>query len=185
MAWYRDVVEAERRLQYTTWLHHQMETFSALLALCEGNPLVTGGFLSQRPVMWSFDVFFELCLNKRLSKQSRNRWFETPSRSLCRHCNGYPSEIYLKLKSSENSSVRKLFPNRLEIFYRSWLLYCRALYKMSRRLGSWSGWYERKRVCRIWVLDVFSAPLTDGVITWNRFPHWWPFMWAPPATEGK
>ena len=26
-------------------------------------------------------------LNKRLSKQSRRRWFQTPSRSMCRHCN--------------------------------------------------------------------------------------------------
>ena len=38
---------------------HQMETFSASLALCEGNPPVTGGFPSQRPVVWSFDVFFD------------------------------------------------------------------------------------------------------------------------------
>ena len=36
---------------------------------------------------WSFDVFFDLRLNKRFSKQSRGRWFETPSRSLWRHCN--------------------------------------------------------------------------------------------------
>ena len=64
---------------------HQMKTFSALLALCEGNPLVTGGFPSQRPVTRSFDVFFHLRLNKRLSKQSRRRWFETPSDSLLRH----------------------------------------------------------------------------------------------------
>ena len=35
----------------------------------------------------SFDVFFDLCLIKRLSKQSRCRWFETPSRSLWHHCN--------------------------------------------------------------------------------------------------
>ena len=28
--------------------------------------------------------FFDLRLNKRLSKQWRRRWFETPSRSLCR-----------------------------------------------------------------------------------------------------
>ena len=27
----------------------------------------------------SFDVCFDLCLNKRLNKQSRHRWFETPS----------------------------------------------------------------------------------------------------------
>ena len=32
-------------------------------------------------------VFFGLCLNKRLSKQSRRRWFETRPCSLWRHCN--------------------------------------------------------------------------------------------------
>ena len=41
-----------------------METFSTLLALCEGNPLVTTGFPSQRPVTQSFDDFFDLHLNK-------------------------------------------------------------------------------------------------------------------------
>ena len=51
-------------------------------------PPVTGTFPSQRPVMRSFDVFFDLRLNKRLSKQSRRRWFETPWRSLWRHCYG-------------------------------------------------------------------------------------------------
>ena len=35
----------------------------------------------------SFDVFLDLRLNKRLSKQSRCRWFETPPCSLWRHCN--------------------------------------------------------------------------------------------------
>ena len=65
-----------------------METFSALLALCAGNSPVTGEFPSQRPVMWSFDVFFDLCLNKLLSKQSRRWWFETSLRSLWRYCNG-------------------------------------------------------------------------------------------------
>ena len=41
----------------------------------------------QRPVMRSFDVFFDLPLNKQLSKQSWGWWFETQSRSLWRHCN--------------------------------------------------------------------------------------------------
>ena len=36
----------------------------------------------------SFYVFFDLRLNRRLSKQSRPRWLETPMRSLWRHCNG-------------------------------------------------------------------------------------------------
>ena len=47
---------------------HQMETFSALLALCAGNSPVIDEIPSQRPVTRSFDVFFHLRLNKRLSK---------------------------------------------------------------------------------------------------------------------
>ena len=65
---------------------HQKETFSALLALCYDNPMVAWGFPSQRPVMGRFDVFFDLRLQNRLSKHSRRRWFETPSRSLRLHC---------------------------------------------------------------------------------------------------
>ena len=70
-----------------TWWCHQVEAFSTFLALCEGNPPVIGGFPSQRPVAWSFDVFFDVPLNKRLKIQSRCWWFETPWRSLWRHCN--------------------------------------------------------------------------------------------------
>ena len=44
-----------------------MEAFSALLALCAGNSSVTGEFPAQRPVTRSFDIFFDLRLNKRLS----------------------------------------------------------------------------------------------------------------------
>ena len=50
-----------------------METFCALLALCEGNSPVTSEFSSQRPMKRSFDVFFDLRLNKWLRKQSRWR----------------------------------------------------------------------------------------------------------------
>ena len=42
-----------------------METFAALLAICAGNSPVPGEFPAQRPVTRSFDVFFELRLNKR------------------------------------------------------------------------------------------------------------------------
>ena len=48
-----------------------METFSALLAICVGKSPVPGEFPAQRPVTQSFDAFFDLRLNKRLSKQSR------------------------------------------------------------------------------------------------------------------
>ena len=47
-----------------------------------------GGFPSQRPVTRNFDVFFDLRRNKQLSKYSWGWWFETPSRSLGRHCHG-------------------------------------------------------------------------------------------------
>ena len=77
----------QKQFAINPWWRHQMETFFASLALCEGNPPVTGGFPSHRRVTRSFDVFFNLCLNKRLSKQSGRWWFQTPSRSLWRHCN--------------------------------------------------------------------------------------------------
>ena len=70
-----------------TWWRRQMETFSALLAICTGNSPVTGEFHAQRPVTRSFDVFSDLRLNKRLSEQWRAWWFETPSRPLWRYCN--------------------------------------------------------------------------------------------------
>ena len=46
-----------------------------------------GEFPAQRPVTLSFDVFFDLRLNKRLSKQPWGWWFETLSWSLWRHRN--------------------------------------------------------------------------------------------------
>ena len=54
-----------------------METFSP----------VPGEFSTQRPVTRSFDVFFDLRSNKRLSKHWWCWWFETPSRPLWRHRN--------------------------------------------------------------------------------------------------
>ena len=83
---------------FKSWWRHQMETFSALLALCAGNSPVTGEFPAQRPVTRNFDVFFDLHLNKRLSKQSWGWWFETPSWSLWRHCNGRTVWYLLVLK---------------------------------------------------------------------------------------
>ena len=45
------------------------------------------GHRTQRPVTRSFDVFFDLRLNKRLSKQLQGWWFKTLPRLLWRHCN--------------------------------------------------------------------------------------------------
>ena len=51
----------------TSWCRNQMETFSALLAICAGNSPVTGEFPAQRPVTRSCDVFSDLRLNKRFN----------------------------------------------------------------------------------------------------------------------
>ena len=63
-----------------------METFSALLSICAGNSPVIGEFPAQRSVTRSFGVFFDVRLNKRLSKQSWGWWFETPLCPSRRHC---------------------------------------------------------------------------------------------------
>ena len=69
------------------WWRHQMETFSALLALCSGNSPVTGEFPAQRPMTRRLMFSLICALNKRFSKQSWGWWFVTPSRSLWRQCN--------------------------------------------------------------------------------------------------
>ena len=66
---------------------HQMETFSALLAICAGNSPFPGEFPKQRPVTRSFDVFLDLRPKKRFSKHCWGWWFETLSCPLWYHCN--------------------------------------------------------------------------------------------------
>ena len=89
--------------------------FSALLAICAGNSPVPDEFLAQRPVTRSFDVFFDLRLNKRLSKQSWGWWSETPPRSLWRQCNGgdpmftYLFHFHQHLFTHNNSSFKGYF----------------------------------------------------------------------------
>ena len=58
---------------------------SLLLVICAGNSTVP----AQRQVTRSFDVFFDLRLNKRFNKQSWGWWFETLSHPLWRHRNAY------------------------------------------------------------------------------------------------
>ena len=65
------------------WWRHQMETFSALLAICAGNSPVPVN--SPHKGLWRGALMFSL--NKRLSKQSWGWWFETLSRPLWRHRN--------------------------------------------------------------------------------------------------
>ena len=51
-------------------------------------------------LMRSSNDFFGLRLNKRLRKRSTRRWFESPSRSLWRHCH----EMVLMVSSNRNKN---------------------------------------------------------------------------------
>ena len=97
----------------SSWWRHQMETFPTSLTLCAGNSPVTGEFPSQRPVTRRFDVSLDLRLNKPLSKQSKRRWFETPSCSLWHHCNVLLHDAtFFTMQSSIN------FPKRSDAYLR-------------------------------------------------------------------
>ena len=76
--WWNAGIHINLVLCLNAW-RHQKETFSAKLAICAGNSPASSEFHVQRLVARSFDVFFDLRLNKRLSKPLRCWWFETPS----------------------------------------------------------------------------------------------------------
>ena len=83
-----------------SWWRHQMETCSWSLAFVREihrwlrgihRSPVNSPYTDQWRGALVFSSIFDLRLNKRFSKQSRRRWFETPSRSLWRHCNMMPN----------------------------------------------------------------------------------------------
>ena len=101
---------AETMLTYHRWdpvTHDDVikwKHFSALLAICAGNSPVPGEFPTQRPVTRSFDVYFDLRPNKRLSKQSWGWWFETLSCSLWRHRNESPYSKSTRSHTHQNTA---------------------------------------------------------------------------------
>ena len=67
-----------------SWWRHQVETFSALLAICAGNSPVHGESPASDTELW---CFLWCAPNKQLNKQWWGWWFETLSPSLWRHRN--------------------------------------------------------------------------------------------------
>ena len=126
------IINSRSYFTSNSWWRHKMKTFSASLALCEGNSPVTVEFPSQRPVMRSFDVFFYLRLSKRLTKHSRRRWFETPSRSLWRHFNVHIVEV--RARGNVSISYKTSYYGGLKPAILGVKMYI-AL-QFSRRLGS-------------------------------------------------
>ena len=144
---------------HESWWRHQMETFSASLAICVGNSPITGEFPSQRPVTRSFDVFFDVCRNKRLSKQSWGWWFEAPSRSLWRHCNvtgkstKYQNAMYHTLSAVTIGSHEIFFTG---IWFETWLLW-----RMYAILIFWNVLYWPPLVARTLCSDEFYRGMSS------------------------
>ena len=93
-----------------SWRHHMMTSsngniFRVTGPLC-GEFTGPGEFPTQRPVTRSFDVFFDLRLNKRLSKQPWGWWFEMPSWSLWRQCDDFSSKNSFALGKKTEPSPR-------------------------------------------------------------------------------
>ena len=122
-----------------------MESCSASLVLCEGNSPVTGEFSSQRPVTRSFDAFFDLHLNKRLSKPSRRRWFETPSRPLWRNWKMTKESIFRLARQRAGGRIMIIFKERRS----SSALAIGSLYGQGRPLHYTirSTWCEKCVIC--------------------------------------
>ena len=135
-------------INLSPWWRHQMETFSALVALYAGNSPVTGEFPAQRPVMRIFDVSLDLRLNKRLSKQSSGWWFQTPSHSLWRHRNGHIILEELEVHPSHyNDVIISAMASQITRNSTAYSTVC-------------SGWHERKhRNSRYW-------PFVRGIDRW-------------------
>ena len=127
-----------------------METFSALLAFCAGNSPVPGEFPSQRPVTRSFGVSFDLCLNKRLSKQSWDWWSETPSSSLWRQCNDSTDSSLITLKLNFLMKLSSLNFHHLKLL--KWQLSVRPVMKIP------SKWHFRYGELHVTYAQTHSTP---------------------------
>ena len=152
----------------------------------------------------SFDVFFDLRLNKRLIKQSWGWWFETLSRSLWRHCNGQvicyqfisprgDSPLWFDVCRITGTNVdflalflgNSLFPSHtaseVESGFKSW--YCHD-YTQSCFSGAALHIHDGTMVELVWIVSnltyhplCYMCRLTDGSINLGYYDE-------PPATEG-
>ena len=142
-------------------------------------PFVRGIHRSpQRPVTRSFDVVFDLRLNKRLSKQSSGWWIETQSRPLWRHRNvtlGHPwraptglfswwlqmSWRHIGTKSSTTTILVRVWLHHIT----QYIAICsHTLNYVRESLGCWQPvdffcyWRSQSLVTFVSVIFVFASP---------------------------
>ena len=155
--------------------------------------LVTGEFPSQRPVTRSFDVLFDLRLNKRMSKQSTRWWFETPSCPLWRHCNVKSIETkkclfdeifiagcnwFLKLPLAGNNHIAPGYVVRFRRQVRSMATDQLVLETIAVAFQNWSERLCHRELYFIKVQSKTGLLVHDDVIKWKNFPRYRPFVWG-------
>ena len=162
-----------------------MTSTNTLLVLYAGNSPGTGEFPAQRPVTRIFYVFFDLCLNKRLSKQSWG-WFETPSRPLWRHWNGIISSrkaTRIDNRTTECNVRQASVWNVLDIYYNGVIMNAMACQITVVSIACWtvcSGVDQRKHPSSVslafvraiyrWPVDCphKEASYAENVSIWRR-----------------
>ena len=145
---------------------------------------IPGEFPAQRPVTRSFDIFFNLRLNKRVSKQWWGWWPETLSRPLWRHClcmitQGATPRDMSKIDLYQNRTKHK----KQIIFSNIW-----DIYGMLRFLSVQHISYNMVAVCFALICVSFitfpnqfmlyscpysSSPLHQRWIIILVWPRWW------------
>ena len=114
-------------------------TFRVTGPLC-GEFTGPGEFPTQRPVTRSFDVYFDLRLNKRLSKQSWGWWFETLSSSLWRHRNA--KALPIRWSTDEDTVL---------LFCVAWWIYMSDFASTNgTNNGALEGDFHTFPVCKFW-----------------------------------
>ena len=111
----------------STWCRYQMETFSALLVFCAGNSPITGEFPAQGPVTRSFNVFFDLHLNQRLSKQWRRRRFETQTKvpmNQFDQCDTVINQSGIHIFDSNFYPIHPIIRNEVSYIDKGWTSWC-------------------------------------------------------------
>ena len=121
-----------------------------------------GEFPSQMSVTRSFDVFFDLRLNKRSSKQSRRWWFETPLRSLWRHCNAtakYLVQLFFI------AALMLKYSHAYMVSYRTVRVLNEGLLLASTRV-----WYlfATNAISKVY----WTNYIYKDIVTWQCFPHY-------------
>ena len=108
---------------------------------------IPGEFPTQRPVTRSFDVFFYLRPNTRLSKQSWGWWFETPSRPLWRHRNVHTSRpgTHVRVNSMQSCSLNTSKQHGRAILP---MIFSRLCPWLKFVVLNTSGWIRRHPFCR-------------------------------------